>query len=131
MIIGEQLRTARVQSGMSQEQLAEVLAVSRQTISNWENSRSYSDIERVMRMSELYHLSLDEMLRGDERMVKSWMDAADTVKTGKKLGLVLALNILLTIGIVAFEHSLWLTGALLAVLVGCVATAFYLTIKLI
>ncbi|WP_203624676.1 helix-turn-helix transcriptional regulator [Lacticaseibacillus sp. 866-1] len=60
MIIGEQLRNARTKSGMSLESLAEVMGVSRQTISNWETSRSYPDIERVMRLADLYHLSLGQ-----------------------------------------------------------------------
>lgn len=131
MIIGEQLRKARTDAGMSQEQLAEIMAVSRQTVSNWENSRSYPDIERVMRMAELYHLSLDTMLRGDTQMVQSWMDAADVVKTGKILATLLLLNILLTAAIIIFSHVLWLSAVLMLLLVGCIATAFYLLIKLI
>lgn len=131
MIIGEQLRKARTDAGMSQEQLAETMAVSRQTVSNWENSRSYPDIERVMRMAELYHLSLDEMLRGDQQMVQSWMDATNVVKTSRILALLLLLNIVLTLGIVVFGHIVWLAAILLLVLVGSIGGAFFLMLKLI
>lgn len=55
MLIGEQLKKIREEHLLSQENLAEILDVSRQTISNWENTKSYPDIERVMRMSEIYH----------------------------------------------------------------------------
>ena len=57
MIIGEQLRRARQKHQLSQEQIAEMLGVSRQTISNWETSKSYPDVERVMRLAEIYHPS--------------------------------------------------------------------------
>ncbi|MCI1283200.1 MAG: helix-turn-helix domain-containing protein [Lacticaseibacillus songhuajiangensis] len=131
MIIGEQLRKSRTDAGMSQEQLAEIMAVSRQTVSNWENSRSYPDIERVMRMADLYHLSLDKMLRGDEQMIQSWLNAADLAKTGKRLSGLLLLNIALTVAIMLFSHSLWLSAILLLLLVGSISAVFYLLIKLI
>lgn len=131
MVIGEQLRQARMTANMSQEQLAEIMSVSRQTISNWENSRSYPDIERVMRLAELYHLSLDELLRGDQQMVRAWVSATNAVRTGKILALLLLLNLIWTIGIVLFSQIVWLTVVLLLLLVGCIAGAFYLVIKLI
>ncbi|KRN22719.1 helix-turn-helix domain-containing protein [Lacticaseibacillus camelliae] len=131
MIIGEQLRNARTKSGMSQESLAEFMGVSRQTISNWETSRSYPDVERVMRLADLYHLSLDEMLRGDQRMVKSWVDATNVARTGKWLVFLLLMNIVLTVGVMIFSHVVWLTALLLLLMVGSIATAFFLIIKLI
>ncbi|WP_125703050.1 helix-turn-helix domain-containing protein [Lacticaseibacillus daqingensis] len=131
MIIGEQLRKARLAAGMSQEELAEFMAVSRQTVSNWENARSYPDIERVMRLAERYHLSLDELLRGDQQMVKSWLDAANVARTGKLLAAMLGLNLLLTLAIVVTSQIVWLAAGLLLLLVGCIGMAFFLMIKLI
>ncbi|WP_461214486.1 helix-turn-helix transcriptional regulator [Lacticaseibacillus sp. GG6-2] len=131
MIIGEQLKSARIKSGRSQESLAEFLGVSRQTISNWETSRSYPDIERVMRLADLYHLSLDEMLRGDQQMVKSWADATNVVKIGRWLATLLLVNIVLTVGMLIFSQVVWLTAIFLLLIVGSIATAFFLMIKLI
>ncbi|WP_243681249.1 helix-turn-helix domain-containing protein [Lacticaseibacillus manihotivorans] len=102
MIIGEQLRNAGHQHQLSQEQIAEILGVSRQTISNWETSKSYPDIERVMRLAEIYHLSLDELLRGDQQMVKTWMAETNVVRAGKWLGLLLALNVALAVALTFF-----------------------------
>lgn len=48
MEIGEKLREARMNSGRTQENVAELIHVSRQTISNWENEKSYPDIASVM-----------------------------------------------------------------------------------
>lgn len=131
MIIGEQLRDARQQHQLSQEQIAEMLGVSRQTISNWETSKSYPDIERVMRLAEIYHLSLDELLRGDQQMVKTWMAETNVVRAGKWLGLLLALNVVLTIGLMFFVQVPWLMMILFGAMVVCVCGAFYLLLRLI
>ncbi|KRL41211.1 helix-turn-helix domain-containing protein [Lacticaseibacillus manihotivorans] len=131
MIIGEQLRNAGHQHQLSQEQIAEILGVSRQTISNWETSKSYPDIERVMRLAEIYHLSLDELLRGDQQMVKTWMAETNVVRAGKWLGLLLALNVALAVALTFFVQVPWLMMILFGAMVVCVCGAFYLLLRLI
>ena len=66
--IGSKIKAARVEKKFTQEQVAEVLGVSRQTISNWENGKSYPDIISVIKMSECYGVSLDYLLKGEEKM---------------------------------------------------------------
>ena len=68
MEIGSKIRNARNEAGYTQERAAEALGVSRQTISNWENGRSYPDIVSVIRMSDLYTVSLDHLLKEEEKM---------------------------------------------------------------
>ncbi|MBR4727085.1 MAG: helix-turn-helix domain-containing protein [Clostridia bacterium] len=63
MEIGAKLRKARTDAGLSQEKAAEALGVSRQTVSNWENEKTYPDIVSVVRMSDLYAVSLDHLLK--------------------------------------------------------------------
>ncbi len=70
MNIAEKIKEARTALGITQEKAAEELLVSRQTVSSWENGRSLPDIVSVIKMSELYHLSLDELLKGDKEMIK-------------------------------------------------------------
>ena len=70
MEIGKKLKDARLHSGLTQEKVAEELNVSRQTISNWENEKSYPDIISVIGLSNLYSISLDDLLKGDEKMMK-------------------------------------------------------------
>ena len=53
---------------LTQEQVAELLGVSRQTISNWENEKSYPDIISVIKMSDYYEASLDYLLKGEQKM---------------------------------------------------------------
>ena len=68
MGIGEKLKAARVTAQLTQEQVAEKIMVSRQTVSNWENGKSLPDIISVMNLSDLYGVTLDELLKGDQKM---------------------------------------------------------------
>ena len=63
MTIGEKIKAARLNAGLTQEKAADELGVTRQTISNWENGRSYPDIVSVVKMSDLYSVSLDRLLK--------------------------------------------------------------------
>lgn len=83
MRICEQLKTARNNAGMTQEEVAEKVLVSRVTISNWENGKTLPDIASLLSLSDLYNISLDELVKGDSKMTeKVKMDAKDLqVKT--------------------------------------------------
>ena len=65
MKFGEKLKSARVRKDMTQEAVAKQIGVSRQSLSNWENDRTYPDLASVLRLSDLYGLSLDDLLRED------------------------------------------------------------------
>ena len=71
--IGSKIKAARIEKKLTQEQVAELLGVSRQTISNWENEKSYPDIISVIKMSECYDVSLDYLLKGEQKM-KTYYD---------------------------------------------------------
>lgn len=66
MELGQKLKESRTKASLSQGTVAQKIGVSRQTISNWENSRSYPDIGSLLKLSDLYGLSLDEMLKADQ-----------------------------------------------------------------
>ena len=68
--IGSKIKAARLEKKLTQEQVAEILGVSRQTISNWENEKSYPDIISVIKMSDCYEVSLDYLLKGEQKMAK-------------------------------------------------------------
>lgn len=70
MTIAEKIRNARTRCGYTQEQAAELLLVSRVTISNWETGKTLPDIATILAMSEVYDLTLDELLKGDAVMTK-------------------------------------------------------------
>ena len=74
MELGKQLKTARTDASLSQEELAKKIGVSRQTISNWENCRSYPDIGSLIKLSDLYGISLDAMLKADRGIPEHFED---------------------------------------------------------
>lgn len=65
MEIGTQIRKYRLASEMSQEELAEKIYVTRQTISNWENGKNYPDVKSLLLLSSLFDISLDILVKGD------------------------------------------------------------------
>lgn len=97
MEVGERLKLRRVELNLTQEYVAEVLGITRQTISNWENGRSYPDIERMIRLSDVYSLSLDELLKGDKKMVKHLQENTLVNHFLKVFIIMLSINILLMI----------------------------------
>lgn len=85
MNIGDKIRNAREKNKLTQTQVSESLMVSRQTISNWENGKSLPDILSVIRMSELYQISLDDLLKGDKAMIEKMEKDAEKIKTEKRI----------------------------------------------
>lgn len=90
MEIGSKLKEARMRTEFTQEQVSDAIGVSRQTISNWENEKSYPDIVSVIKLSDLYDVSLDYLLKGKEtKPMLSYMDyleeSTNTVKSKQKL----------------------------------------------
>ncbi len=71
MNLGKKIIELRKENKMSQEDLAEVLNVTRQTISNWENGKNYPDIGTLILLSDKFHISLDILLKGDNKMINS------------------------------------------------------------
>lgn len=70
MEIGQKLKDKRTELGLSQEKLAAQLGVTRQTIASWEKGKTYPDINSILKLSDLYHVSLDELLKEDTAMRK-------------------------------------------------------------
>ena len=71
MELGRQIRKYRTEANLSQEELAEKVFVSRQTISNWENDKSYPDIKSLVLMSEIFEVSIDNLIKGDLERIGS------------------------------------------------------------
>ena len=96
MDIGCKLKQARNEKGLTQEQAAELLNVSRQTISNWENNKSYPDIISVINMSDIYAVSLDHLLKEEKTVKQTYREfleeSTNTVKARRNLGKIILLS---------------------------------------
>lgn len=66
MTTGERIQNLRKQQGLSQEQLASMLHVSRQTVSKWESDTHLPELEKCMELCRIFNISLDELLLGEE-----------------------------------------------------------------
>ncbi|MDY3014230.1 MAG: helix-turn-helix domain-containing protein [Evtepia sp.] len=86
MGLGSSLYHARKKSGLSQENVAEKLGVSRQTISKWETGETLPDIRQSKQLAVLYHMTLDELIDYDvdEAQVREMIDSVSE-ETQKKL----------------------------------------------
>ena len=85
MEIGEKLKNARNDNGLTQEQVAAEIGVSRQSVSNWENNRAYPDIVSVIKLSDLYSVSLDDLLKEDKKMIEHLAESTDMVNNQREL----------------------------------------------
>lgn len=103
MNIGKRLKDARIESGYTQEQVAEQLDVSRQTISSWENGRTFPDIVSVVSLSDIYDVSLDVLIKGDEKMLEHLEESTNIVKSNKKLLFAIIANILTAIAMIGLS----------------------------
>ena len=103
MEIGVKLKEARLRAGLTQENVAEEIQVTRQTISNWETEKSFPDIVSVIKLSNLYNISLDKLLKGDEKMIEHLEKSTNIVKSNQKLIIALIINVMLLILFLLFN----------------------------
>lgn len=114
MNIGQKLKEARTQAGLSQEKVSEEIHVSRQTVSNWETEKTYPDVVSLVKLSDLYGISLDELLKGDSKMLQHLEESTNTVKSNRRLSIIGIVNLVVIIAVLLFigDHGsilLWAT----------------------
>ena len=73
------MKAGRQEKNWSQEELAEKLFVSRQSVSKWENGQNYPSIETIIKISDLFGVTIDELLRSDQALTQK------VIKDGKRL----------------------------------------------
>lgn len=93
MKIGHKLKELRTAHGYTQEELAAILNVSRSTISSWEINRTYPDLSILVSLSELYDITVDQLINEDDKLVDTM--ANETKKNGVFKKVILALIILI------------------------------------
>ena len=104
MDIDIKIKNARIKANLTQEQAAEILGVSRQTISNWETKKTYPDIVSVVKMSDLYNVSLDHLLK-EEKPLSNYLDylekSTNVVKSRNKFAKLILITVYLAIWAIA------------------------------
>ena len=87
MEIGARIRACRAEAGMSQDDLAARVYVSRQTISSWENGKTYPDVQSLLLLSEIFDATVDSLIKGDVDTMTETIDR--DVRIMKRLGYVM------------------------------------------
>lgn len=118
MKLPEQIKKYRRQNNFSQEELADKIYVSRQTISHWENDRSYPDVENLLLMSSLFDISLDNLVKGDLDFMKQELDSHVMNNWTKIMLVFLILGVIIGIPITYILGKVGLVIALILFIVG-------------
>lgn len=88
MKFGGRLKNARTELNLTQEQVARDFFVTRQTISSWENEKTYPDIANLIKLSDYYHISLDILLKEDSGM-KEYLEKKSVEKSIRPIFIIL------------------------------------------
>ena len=123
MEFANQLKKYRTEKNLSQEQLAEEIFVTRQTISNWETEKSYPDVHSLMLLSSLFQVSLDQLLKGDIEIMKNEIRKEDIAQFNKySVAYTILLFVTVVSAIPLFELLKWL-GVIIWVLIAAASFA--------
>lgn len=90
-MLGERLYELRRKKNLSQEEMAEKLNVSRQTISKWETNQSQPDFDKIIPLCQLFNISSEELLTGK----KAIKDLGEVKENKRKTALVISLSVFL------------------------------------
>lgn len=102
MEVGAHIKKYRMNMGISQEELAEKVYVSRQTVSNWETEKNYPDIHSILLLSSVFNVSLDQLIKGDVEIMKKEIRETEIKKLNKYAGIYAVFLILTVISLVPF-----------------------------
>lgn len=130
MTIGERLQARRKDLGLTQQEVADSLHVTRQTISNWEVGKNYPDLQSIIDLSDLYQISLDLLLKGDKNVMKKLNHDTSVVRMNRLvaisnfIGVFLALSLLLIGGLERIILGNWVIVIPIALIVLSIGSFF-------
>lgn len=101
MELARQIRQRRTERGLSQDELATAIFVSRQTVSNWETDKTYPDVQSLLLLSQLFGVSTDELIQGDVAVMRRAME-----EDAKKIRQLTAIMVVMLALAVAFFIAL-------------------------
>ncbi len=105
MELGSQIKKYRNDLSLSQDALAQKVYVSRQTISNWENDKSYPDVNSLILLSNVFNTSIDNLVKGDIEIMREKIkkeDRMEVEKLGGIFGILLLAAVVTPIPLVYF-----------------------------
>lgn len=127
MELSNQIKKYRMDLNLSQEELAEKIYVTRQTISNWENDRSYPDVHSLLLLSSFFNISLDQLIKGDIETMKEEINKDEIRKFNHESKIFTALFLLFIISAIPFMYFLGGYGIIIVVIL--YAALIYFSIR--
>lgn len=129
MELSKQIKKQRMQLKLSQDELAEKIYVTRQTISNWENDKNYPDIHSLLLMSTLFQLSLDQLIKGDINIMKDTIKQED-IRTFQNQGIILtSLFIVCIVSIAPLVYFFDIYGSIIAAILFIITFLYSLKVE--
>lgn len=117
MELGKNLKALRNHKNLSQDELADMVYVSRQTISNWENDKNYPDIHSLLLLANVFDITIDQLLKQDKQQIEEYVKSED-IHSFKQISIVFF--ILLCASIITplpLVHFLGLFGFIIWILI--------------
>ena len=110
MELGKQIKIHRQEARMTQEELADRVYVSRQTVSNWENDKSYPDVNSLVLLSEVFQIALDKLIKGDIDVMKEVIKQEEIAKLNRYSAIYVILLIVTAVSAIPLVEWLDLWG---------------------
>ena len=129
MQVGKQIQHYRKEKNLSQDELAEIIFVSRQSISNWERGATYPDIQNLLLLSKVFEVSLDKLVKGDLETMKQIIHDQEFMRYQKDVvvfGLLLIGSPILSIPLILYFN--WY-GIVISCLIFAIAMFYSLRIE--
>ena len=115
MKFSEKIKEIRKMQNLTQEQFAEKIFISRNAVAKWESDRGYPDIQNLITISEVFEISLDDLIKNDKKLkTKIILDSAS--KKWHILVIIYLIAIISYIGYFHFAHKILMIGFLIATL---------------
>lgn len=115
MEFSSKIREVRKKENLTQEEFAEKIFVSRNAVAKWETNRGYPDIQNLITISDVFEISLDELVKKDKN-VKNKIIAESSSKKWHLLVIIYLITIILYILYFLFAHKIFMIGFLIATL---------------
>ena len=115
MSFSEKIKEIRKKQNLTQEQFAEKIFVSRNAVAKWESNRGYPDIQNLISISEIFGVSLDDLIKNDKKL-KNRIILDSASKKWHLLVILYLIAIVIYIGYFHFAHKILMIGFLIATL---------------
>lgn len=129
MNLGSQIKKYRSELSMSQDELAEKVFVSRQSISNWENDKTYPDIKSLLLLSEVFQVSLDQLIKGDLEIMKKEISTQELANFQKDTAIMTVFFLLMLITPIPLAHFFGWWGMAVYVIIAVIVFYFALRVE--